>query len=322
MLDALLLLAERQGGFFLRRQALAVGVTDDALGAWLRSTRLTRIRHGAYAPTTTWRAATNVQQLAIRTRATLHRLGDGYVASHTSAAALHGLDLHGTDLATVHVTARGAHRGRTESGVVQHEGAPDDDELVRIDGALTVAAPRAVVESACLASVEGAMVVACSALRDGRADEPSLLDAVRRLSRRPGMRTARLGLSLADPGCHTAGEARSLFMCWEQGLPRPTCQVPVHDAAGLVGVVDAGWLDWHHVGEFDGIVKYGRQNPWSSDPVATLVAEKKREDRIRDTGLGVSRWTWRDLATDVRPRTAARIRAALERSRRWYSTPT
>ncbi len=322
MLETLRSLAVAQRGYFLRCQAIDLGCDDHALARWARSGRLTRVRHGVYAPTATWNAGSDTDRLSITSRAVLHRLGDGYALSHTSAAAVHGIDLHGVATDVVHVTALGRHSGRTEAGVVQHAGAISDSEITDVDGACAVSPGRAVVECGCVGSVESTIVAASSALRRCLTSEDELLELVGRMARWPGIRTTRVGLSLSDRRCESVGEARTLHLCWEQRLPRPECQVRVHDGVGLAGVTDFGWLDWRHVGEFDGLVKYGRANPWSTDPVETLVAEKLREDRIRDTGLGMSRWTWADLAPSARPRTAARLRQALERSRRTYSVAT
>ena len=61
------------------------------------------------------------------------------------------------------------------------------------------------------------------------------------------------------------------------------------------------------MGEFDGLVKYGRMLRPGQDPAEVLVAEKLREDALRDEGLGVVRWIWSDL-DDFAP-TARRLRA-------------
>lgn len=311
----------RHQGYVLRREALALGWHDRSLRQAVRAGHLVRARHGTYVDAPRWRAASPADRLAMLSVATLARLGPGYVLSHASAAAVHGLDLFGTDLTTVHVTSTGQPHGRVEAGVVHHEGALDEADIVVVRGVPVVRAPRAVVETACAATVEGTVVTACSALHRGLADDDTLLSAIERLARHKGIRGARLGLSLADAGCHSAGEARSLYLCWRHRLPRPQCQHEVRDSRGLAGIVDMAWLDWHHVGEFDGLVKYGRRAPWSSDPVTTLVAEKSREDRIRETGLGMTRWTWHDLEPTRAGATAERIRSALERSRARYSTP-
>ena len=58
--------------------------------------------------------------------------------------------------------------------------------------------------------------------------------------------------------------------------------------------------------EFDGAVKYD-----GAEGREALVAEKKREDRIRELGYQVVRLTWAELADPHR--LLARIRSALAR---------
>jgi very-short-patch-repair endonuclease len=58
--------------------------------------------------------------------------------------------------------------------------------------------------------------------------------------------------------------------------------------------------------EFDGAVKYG---DGSAD---TLIAEKMREDRLRDLGYQVVRVCWADMSRPAE--LLGRIRRAMERS--------
>lgn len=58
----------------------------------------------------------------------------------------------------------------------------------------------------------------------------------------------------------------------------------MYDDRGLIGRVDHLWRDQRTVGEADGLAKY--------DSPAALRAEKLREDRLRDAGLEVVRYTW------------------------------
>ena len=109
-------------------------------------------------------------------------------------------------------------------------------------------------------------------------------------------------------------------MFWREGLPRPDVQVIVTDRAGIqVARTDFGWIPARHTGEFDGRRKYGRLNPNPDDPGRVLFAEKRREDRVRHEDVGMSRWTWDDLAPSVRRSTAQRIHADIEQSRRIYA---
>lgn len=89
------------------------------------------------------------------------------------------------------------------------------------------------------------------------------------------------------------------------GLPDPQLQVPIRDAAGdLVGVVDFLFADARTIVEFDGALKYGSRED--------LLAEKRREDRLRQLGYEVVRVTWADLAYP--DRIAARVAAAFARA--------
>lgn len=58
--------------------------------------------------------------------------------------------------------------------------------------------------------------------------------------------------------------------------------------------------------EFDGLVKY------AGSGADALIAEKRREDRLRDLGYEVVRVTWADLAHPAE--LVARIRRAIDRS--------
>ncbi|MDZ7911442.1 MAG: hypothetical protein U5O16_06340 [Rhodococcus sp. (in: high G+C Gram-positive bacteria)] len=80
-----------------------------------------------------------------------------------------------------------------------------------------------------------------------------------------------------------------------KSAPRVTGQI--HDARGLVGRVDFLWREQRTVGEFDGRIKYGRLVPAGRSAEDVRWKEKLREDRLRDAGWQVARWTWSDLST-------------------------
>ena len=78
-------LAHAQFGLLTRAQCLGLGMTPDAIRWFLRSGRWQRVHHGVYA--------THVGPLdwSARVSAALLYCGDGAVASHRTAARLHGL---------------------------------------------------------------------------------------------------------------------------------------------------------------------------------------------------------------------------------------
>lgn len=77
------------------------------------------------------------------------------------------------------------------------------------------------------------------------------------------------------------------------GFPPPQLQTPLVDHRGLIGYTDFYWPEYRLVGEADGDAKYldlairGRR---SSEQV--LLAQSKRENRLRAVDLRVTRWGW------------------------------
>ena len=98
---------------------------------------------------------------------------------------------------------------------------------------------------------------------------------------------------------------------WDDWMPTPVVQFKVLSQGCVIAVGDFGWEEFNTVGEFDGAEKYGRLLIPGERAGDKVFQEKMREDRIRDTGLVVVRWTWDELN---HPRDlAARIRRALQR---------
>ncbi len=313
-------IAELNGGYLMRHQLNDLGYSDALIRRAKQEGALARIRHGTYAVTAGWRMLSATQRYAVLVRSVLDKLGPSVVASHQSAAALHGHDLYGVDLTHVHVTRTDGHRGRREAGVVYHEGVIDaDDDIKELDGRLVTNPCRTVFEACSLVSTEAGIVLAGSAMRAGHVSKDQLEDESHRFDHWPGTRRARLAIRLSDGRLETVGEARSLHMMWRHGIPHPELQWEVVTSAGVtVARTDFAWLDARHTGEFDGLVKYGRLNPYMTDPGRVIADEKIREDLVRDELLGMSRWVWADLAPTAQARTAARIKRGIETSRRLY----
>jgi hypothetical protein len=97
-------------------------------------------------------------------------------------------------------------------------------------------------------------------------------------------------------------------LCWTQRLPAPQLQYEVRDRKGrLIGSTDFAWEGQRLLGEFDGMIKYGRLVREGETPFQVVTREKAREDALREaTRFGMIRLTWSDL--DRPAATADRIR--------------
>ena len=284
----------RRGGWFSRGDAIAAGYSDADLRREVASGRWLRITRGAYArrgpeveAMPAWEQAA---WLHVRTaRAVYHRLGGRSVVSHQSALLLHGVRVSELDLRRVHVTQRvGA--GRSGAAVCQHAPRPPIDLVVEIDGVQTTTGARAVVEAVRATSYPIAVSVVDQALRLRIATPQQLTDALAPFARRSGIRTAGRAVEFGDGRAESVGESRLRVVLSDLGLAQPLPQAEIRDEYGsLVARVDFLFPQYGVIVEFDGAVKYSDGNP------KALMAEKVREDRLRDLGYQVVRVSWADL---------------------------
>lgn len=302
------MIAAGRGGWFTRPDALAAGYSEGELrqrvdrGQWLRLSFNSYVEPGAWPEDEPpWERAIRLHTLAVRMAN--ERLGD-VVVSHQSAVMLHGLPVWGTDLSRAHFTRLASGRARSSRTVRVHRRTTPVDEVVELGGLKVSTIERAIVETTCTTSYEVGVVLADAALRMGRTTRDSLADVVQRHRRWHGSPAARAAVQFANGLSESVGESRFRVLMANHGLPTPELQVEIRDHAGrLIGRVDF-LLGGVLVIEFDGAMKYG-------DTADAVLAEKWREDRLREQGYGVLRFGWPDLD---RPRdTADRIWRAWRR---------
>lgn len=274
-------------GVVLASDAAEAGVGGDALGRALRA--------GAYLRADEWAdAATEARHR--RTVEAVARQLRGAVFSHESAAVAWGLPVVG-EPAAVHVLGPGSgarHGSGTRAGVTRHAARVGVETCRRGDLEVTSAA-ETVVAIAAARDLRRSLPVADRALQAGLVQPTDLRRVAEARGAVPGIRRARLVLELADPRAGSVGESVSRARMHLDGLARPELQAPVREDGRTFAYADFAWEGAGVVGEFDGRLKYRADGVPDPRAVEDRVwAEKRREDRIRSTGLRVARWTWQE----------------------------
>jgi hypothetical protein len=300
---------------FLRREALDHSYRDQDLYAGLRAGLLVRVRHGAYTFGDTWAAADEIERHRLRAHAVLRSHEVPLALSHTSAAVEHGLRLFRPDLSKIHVVTREKRLARTTGDVVYHRGSYRDDDFAQVAGQVTVDPVLAALQAASLTDVPAGVVALDSVidLKKGTLDQ--IHAGYRRIAGHPFSRRLQITVRLVRKGAQSTGESLSRHLMWTQHLPEPELQFEVRDAFGnLLGITDFAWPDFGLLGEFDGMIKYGRLLKEGETPGDAVEREKKREDRLREeTGWFMVRLIWAELFAPGA--TGAKIRRQLERGR-------
>lgn len=288
-------------GVLLRGEALTLGLTDKDLLRAVRSGRLHRVRHGAYAGPA-WAEADEPARHALRCTAVLRQYGAGVALVGISAAVAWGAPVWGARLDEVHVCQFEPRSGRRTAGVVHHRGQLTVHDVSRRAGRWLSSPTACVLEVASEHGTEPALVVADWFAKEGHLDRRQLRRA--RLARRrwPDSLNARMVELLLDPASGSVGETRSRFAFLNVGIPAPVTQFEVRDHRGtLLGVTDFAWPGLGILGEFDGKAKYSQHRRPGESEADAVFREKQREDRLRlATGWVVVRFTWADLEDPAR----------------------
>ncbi|MGB6181779.1 MAG: hypothetical protein WBF79_11095 [Rhodococcus sp. (in: high G+C Gram-positive bacteria)] len=279
-----------------RAQLRERGVSDGEVRSAIRAGTIAAVRRGYYVDTSEAH-----DRYLLEIRAALMASSADMVLSHTSAAAVHGIAVWPDD-DRVHLTVNRSTGGRRSRLRIVHASRLHPDDVEVVDGLRVTSPARTVVDLACSRSFESAVCSGDSALR--RIDKTELADTLDRSGGRRGIDRARRAVAFMDGRSESVGESRSRVYLQRHGFPTPRLQVELRDTNGVF-VARPDFLLDGVIGEFDGMVKY-REFGDSSDAV---IAEKRREDRLRALGWQVARWGWDELTTGA---PADRIRRALE----------
>jgi hypothetical protein len=218
------------------------------------------------------------------------------VVSHVSAAVLWKLPIWGAPLEAVHLTKMRRNAGRRAATLEIHTTPLEPIEIVERAGFRVTSPARTLLDLACSANFEAAVVTVDAALHRGLVT-PQQLDAVLATAyRRHGRSKAARVFAFADGRSESVGESRSRVSIHVAGLPAPGLQCEILRPDGtFVGRSDFDWGDL--LGEFDGMSKYARGRRPGEELGDVVLREKLREDELRELGHGMVRWTWPEIGT-------------------------
>lgn len=279
-------------GLLRRTDALEMGLARHEIRALYSSGGWERLARGAYVFSDHLAQLDARSRHALRIEAILPGLSDDAVVSHDSAAVLHGLPLFGADLSKVRVTRNRRGGGRTTAGVVVHSSTLDD--VVEIDGIRVTSMARTITDIARTRSLDTAVSMGDEALRRGV--RPELLDdELDRARTRKGVAHARRAVAMLDGRSESVGESLGRLRLVQSGFTDIDLQVEIYDEDRIhVARVDA-LVCTRVATEFDGKVKYQKYLRPGQSAGDAVFEEKKREDRVRELGYPVVRFTWSDL---------------------------
>lgn len=316
---------------FDRRAALHAGYTRHQIAQRVRSGRWMALRRGIFCLQETYDGEGPARRNDLHAQAarmanrSLH-----LVVSHITAASRHGLPLPLGNLPRAQLTDGCiAHSPRVDDNVIVQVARLWPEDVVRdADGALTSPARTA---ADCLRhySAEIAVPIADAAIQRHLTKRATIAEVLSRQAGWPYAARAAASLPLVDGRRETWLESLSAVRLWGHGVELAEPQVEIFDERGrFVARVDALWSPDLTVGEADGRAKYTMAD-WSDlapakaedlhearmDAVRRVVRdEKEREDRLRDIGLEVVRWSTAEILSNP-SRVADRVRRARARAR-------
>ncbi len=246
---------------------------------------LVRVRHGVWTDAVAWRALAPWERYLARVHAVALVRPDA-VFCHESAAALWGQPIFG-EPRDIHLFEGRATHSHRVGDVVRHASLAPPRIVDTGDYLLTAPADTAVALTRALPPAWGVAAVdaTISGRQLGLCTITELRDVLSSQADRRHRRRCVWALDHADPRSESVGESVSRAVIGWLGFEEPELQHPFH-FDGHTDRCDFFWPRSGVAGESDGYGKYRTS--------ADLVAEKRREDRLRRHLRGFARWDWKD----------------------------
>lgn len=247
---------------------------------------------------------TRHQDLMTRAAAALLQVGGRAALTGHTAALLFGCTA--ADAGRIHVVAGYDRTAHSTRALAFHQGLFDEQDVVDMNGVRVLALDHAIAELLCRADRRTALACADQALalsaESGFRAEVLHRIATRRDSR--GRRRGEILLELANGMAESPAESWLLLDFFDDGLPIPRQQAPVHDIDGRERYrLDFAWEEARVAVEYDGYVAH----------VDRRVRDSARQADLERRGWIVLRADAEDLRDPARLH--AEIRRAFSRRR-------
>jgi predicted transcriptional regulator of viral defense system len=262
--------------------ARAVGVDPRELQRACRKGVMTRVRRGVYIPTSLWRELDGRDQHLLAIVAVTHRCQPPFLVAGASAGAVWGLPYAAAWPAEVTLLIPAATGGKSERGVRRTVVSAEGAVGVAIDGIPVTTFARTALDMARTEDFPMAVAILDRAMWRRDANAATIDELYRELGRagfvRRGGHLVR-ALSFASELSDSPYESLTRATIHELGFVAPLLQVELRDREGII-TPDFLWPGIA-AAEFDGRVKYTRDEFTGGDPSGVVWREKKREDRLR-----------------------------------------
>jgi hypothetical protein len=311
---------------FTGPEARALGWSRDQVEWAGRSGRWRRLRRGIYTVDAHYQALDAIGRHLLECRAALRVHDHRHVLSHLSAALTYGLPspIDGPGRPTLTIGEPRASTDRQDDLVVQVASLREHEAVTWREGRRTTPS-RTVADCLRHLPAPDAVAIADAAVRRGLTDLARIEEVLRWQDGWPYLAHGRAAYQLIDWRRENWLESFSFVTLHHFRIPLAIPQVKVYNAKGhFLGRVDGYWPDCATVGEADGREKYvAARSPGGDEPADShadlgelarraVIQEKEREDRLRDAGLELARWSTPEILH--RPQVVAeRIRAARRR---------
>ncbi|GAB3800789.1 hypothetical protein GCM10028798_15820 [Humibacter antri] len=302
------------GAVVLARDLREAGAYDSARAA-AAPNALTRLRRGAYVPTSALSGLQQAEKHALHVLAAAATRNNPVVTG-ISAAILQGLPLVGYVPESIQLLAAGT-SGRRRNGVVE---IPRWPSASIVDGEPRVTAlPDTLIEVCrtapfltALTMVDHALKVDRYGIRPPLTTLEALQESFERRTPFRGFARVQRVLSFAVTGAESAFETLSRFTMREIGFPKPILQYPVTLSNGQTVYGDFAWPQFRILGEADGWGKYVDPRYGKASLTERVRSEKQRDNALRRVNWTPAHWEWDD-AWQRDPMEAILVDAGLRR---------